>query len=49
MIFLGMQRAPKSSEDKKNDPLLFREQTMQEARLRQADNQKRYEKDQVEL
>jgi hypothetical protein len=25
MVFLGMQRAPKTAEDRKNDPLLFRE------------------------
>jgi hypothetical protein len=40
MVFLGMQRSPRTEEDEKNDPIKFREKTMTDARMRQAYNQK---------
>lgn len=44
MVFLGMQRAPKTKEEIANDPIKFREKTMVEARIRQSENQKDYDK-----
>jgi len=38
MVFLGMQRAPKTKEELENDPIKLREKTMERARLRQAEN-----------
>lgn len=42
MVFLGMQRAPKTKEELENDPIKLREKTMERARLRQAENQMNY-------
>jgi hypothetical protein len=49
MVFLGMQRAPKTEEEKNNDPLEAREQTKNLARERQLYNHQKYEMDRKEI
>lgn len=44
MVFLGMQRAPKTKEEIENDPMKLREKTMAKARQRQTENQNNYMK-----